>query len=684
MTIVHRRLKRPDKDVKRMKHAITGIRLTWLRLTASAALALLLSPLSAQPQSAPANALADASLEDLMNIQVTSVSKREQSLSKVGAAAFVLNSEDIRRSGATNIPDLLRLVPGVEVAQIDSHTWAVSIRGFNSLYANKVLVLIDGRSVYSPLTSGVNWDQQDVPLEDIDRIEVIRGPGGTVWGANAVNGVINIITKNSNQTQGGLVSAEGGSHEAGRGLIQFGGGIGQFGSFRIFGSYADTMDSVLPGGLASSDSSHTWHEGARSDWTLSPRDTVTVQGDSVQTQGLNNAPLGPSINETAVDNDILGRWTRSLSGGSDLSLQVSFDHYNRGYGTQEIRNTTDIDFQHHLKIGSRQDVVWGLAFYSTNDHLGASAVESWSPSRLTANLYSVFVQDEIRLTGTLALTVGSKIEHNSYTGAEYEPSAQLVWKPTIRQQVWISAARAVRQPNRSDVGIEVNTGTVPLGGGNFASAQLLGEPQQVSEQVRDFELGYRIQINRKLSLDVATFLGLYRNLSEQVPGDPYVSAVPSPHVVIPVYFEDVGRGRSYGGEIFAAWNATKRWRIVPSYSFIHINMNFTDPTDVGSGNTDATTPRHQVQVRSLFNLTRTIDWDTTFAWNASLGNAVSESVPAYARVDMRLAKRIGESIEISVAGQNLSSGRHLEFVVENGVVPVYVSRSVYGRIAFHF
>ncbi|MDP9054881.1 MAG: TonB-dependent receptor [Acidobacteriota bacterium] len=615
--------------------------------------------------------LTQASLEDLMSIQVTSVSKKEQSMSRVGAAAFVLNSEDIVRSGATNIPDLLRLVPGVNVAQIDSHTWAITVRGFNDLYANKVLVLIDGRSVYTPLTSGVDWDQQDVPLEDIERIEVIRGPGGTVWGANAVNGVINIITKNSAATHGGLVTAEGGTR-TGRSLVQYGGGVGQVGAYRLFGSYADTTNSLLPGGLQAPDSTHTWHAGARSDWTLSPRDTLTVQGDYVRMQGGREAAGGPNVEVTASDASILGRWTRSLSNGSDLSLQASFDHYNRNTGPSEIRSSTDLDFKHHLKIGSRHDVVWGLGFHSTSGLLGGDPLISGpSPAqRETDNRYSVFAQDEIKLTENLSLTLGSKLEHNHFTGIEYAPSAQLVWRPSVRQEVWMSAARAIREPNVAD------------------SVELAGQPQHHSETLRDLEVGYRTQISRKVSLDVATFFNLYNNLSELVTSTPIVFQVPNqnpnPNLGPPAFYSAIGRARSYGGEMFATWKATSRWRIVPSYSFIHINTNWTPSANEGSGNTNATTPRHQIQIRSLFNPTRSIDWDTTLAWIAALGTDSVESVPAYVRLDMRLAKRIGEHVEISLVGQNLTSGRHLEFITDNRVAPALVSRSVFGRAVFRF
>ena len=387
-----------------------------LRIAIALCATVALSP----AQSPTVKDLAQTSLEDLMNIEVTSVSKKEQKLSQVGAAVFVITQEDIRRSGATNIPDLLRMVPGIHVAQLDANIWAISIRGFTDRYGDKVLVLIDGRSVYSPLTSGVNWDQQDVPLEDIDRIEVIRGPGGTVWGANAVNGVINIITKNAKTTQGGLATASGGSHEFGQGLLQYGGTLGQKFAYRVFGSYGNVGNSASPSGEAVADGWHKVHSGVRSDWDLSPRDTLTVQGDLFQSREgqtldtlfSNDLPREAIIQDTITvgAGDILGRWNHALANGSDTTLQFYYDAYHRvDRGFSETRNTVDFDFQHHLTTGSRQEIVWGLGYRTTSDNTTAGYAAEYVPARLRDNLFSAFVQDDIRLTNSLSLHSGLEV-----------------------------------------------------------------------------------------------------------------------------------------------------------------------------------------------------------------------------------------------------------------------------------
>src|ERR1019366_7317910 len=377
----------------------------------SLAIILLLASSKAGPLPPPQDDLTQLSLEDLMKVKVTSVSRKEQSLSKVGAAVFVISQDDIRRSGMTNIPDLLRLAPGVDVARITANTWAISIRGFNDHYSTQVLVLIDGRSIYNQEFSGVLWDQQSVPLEDIDRIEVIRGPGGTVWGANAVNGVINIITKSAKATSGGLLSARAGSGNTGETLVQYGGRIADQGAYRVFGrafnvgnSLYQNGDPSFPAGGEANDGWHMAHLGARADWDLSPRDSLTLQGDFLKTNGgqtITHPVLNP-VAPAAIINDqiaftggnILGRWSRTLRNGSDLSLQVYNSHSSRlDLGGHENLNVTDLDFQHHLPVGSRNDVVWGLGYRLTHTELLAGLDVSFVPPRQTDQLFSGFAQD---------------------------------------------------------------------------------------------------------------------------------------------------------------------------------------------------------------------------------------------------------------------------------------------------
>jgi iron complex outermembrane receptor protein len=654
---------------------------------------LLVARAGAQTPSRPPD-LAVMSLEDLMNIEVTSVSKKEQKLSRTAAAIYVITDDDIRRSGATNIPDVLRMAPGVDVAQIDGHVWAISIRGFGDRFTDKVLVLIDGRSVYTPTSSGVNWDQQNVPLEDIERIEVIRGPAGTVWGANAVNGVINIITKSAKATHGAVVTSGAGSNGNAQGLLQYGGEIGYLGSYRIFGNYVNVGNSIAADGTPAPDNWHTSHGGFRTDWDLSQQDVVTVQGDLMgihagetnTEQFFNALPLQATLNTktTVAAGNILGRWIRTLSPTSDISLQAYYDGYNRyEQGGLERRKTFDLDFHHHFAAGSRNDIVWGLGYRVTMDNLAPKFSVFYVPQQRTDNLFNAFFQDEIRITNALRLTLGSKIEHNGYTGREYEPGAQLAWAPTKRQAVWISVARAIRQPARADTDIQIAVATFPVDNDNFALVQLSGNRQRKEERVLAYQLGYRAQVNKRLSWDIAGFSNFYSKVQTVESGDPFFSATPGPpHLVIPLTFSDRAHAWTYGGEIFANWMVTKRWRISPGYAFIHMNAHpdpsSNDTTVAGLG---GSTPHHKFEIRSLINLPHNLDLDSAFY---HVGSLPGEMVSSYNRLDTRLGWRVGEHSEFSIVGQNLLTPRHYESDDAFSLSHTQIKRSVYGKITWRF
>jgi len=634
------------------------------------------------------------SLEDLMNVEVTSVSKKEQKLSQAAAAVYVITQEDIRRSGAINIPDVLRMAPGVDVAQISGHLWAISIRGFGERFTDKVLVLIDGRSVYTPTNSGVNWDQQDVPLEDIERIEVIRGPGGTVWGANAVNGVINIITKSAKTTHGGLITAAAGSNGNAQELVQYGGAIGPKGSYRVFGNYVNVGNTTAVDGTPAPDNWHTSHGGFRTDWDISRRDALTVQGDllgihagdTVSETFFNALPLQATLNTktTVGGGNLLARWSRTFSPNSDISIQSYYDAYNRyEEGGLENRKTFDLDFHHHFAAGPRNDIVWGLGYRVTGDNLGPEFSKIFTPQQRTDHLYSAFIQDEIRATNLLRLTLGSKVEHNGYTGVEFEPSAQLVWTPTKRQAVWISIARAIRQPARTDTDIQIALATFPVDNGNFALVELSGSRLRATERVLAYQLGYRAQVNKYLSFDLAGFSNHYSNVQTTESGDPFFSASPGPpHLLVPLTFEDDAHAWTYGGEAFAHWNVIRRWRISPGYAFIHINAN----PDPGSNDTmvaglGGVTPHHKFEVRSLLNLPHNLDLDSAFYY---IGSLPGEGLPSYGRFDSRLGWRAGEHTEFSVVGQNLLTPRHSEDGDAFNLSHTQIKRSVYGKITWRF
>jgi len=671
-----------------------GSRIRSSSLLATLALALLVAPKSpAQPASSPPRALADASLEDLMNVEVTSVSRKEQKLSKTGAAVFVITQDDIRRSGAANIPDVLRMAPGVNVARVDANAWAISIRGFNSRYSNKVLVLIDGRSIYSPAFSGVDWDQIDVPLENIERIEIIRGPGGAAWGANAVNGVINIITMTPADTQGGLIVAQAGSQEGG-GLTRYGGKAGSLGTWRAFGRYSNTDSSIDPAGAPAADGWHAFHGSFRFDLQPSPGDKVMIQGDLYQSgegQSLtsvfhNSLPTVATFNDplTVASGDLQMLWTHTLRNGSETSLNVYYNHVKRNDQGLLQDSTLDLDFQHHIALNSRNDVVWGLGYRVAKDSLTLGRNTQFFPPQRTDSLYSAFVQDEIRLAESASFTVGTKLEHNAYTGFEYEPSARFVWTPTVRQTVWLSASQAIRQPSRQDTDLLYHDlAIIPLGGNSFGILTYTGNKASQAEQLRDYEGGYRAQFTKRLSLDVAVFRSYYRRLETTEQGNPYLAVTPvPPHFVFPIDLVDNGHARTYGGEAFATWNVTNRWRLSPGYSLIHLTP-VADPLNPNSSLTGLAggTPKHQIQFRSGLALRSNLDWDTSIFF---VGQLSGQQIPAYTRLDMQLRWRIRERIELGVTGQNLLAPHHAEFVDAYGVNYTQVQRSVFGKITWGF
>ena len=633
-----------------------------------------------------------------MNIQVTSVSKKEESLSKVGAAVFVITQEDIRRSGATNIPDLLRMAPGVDVAQIDANTYAISIRGFNDRLADKVLVLIDGRTVYTPTTSGVYWDQLDVPLEDIERIEVIRGPGGTVWGANAVNGVINILTKKAGDTQGALVRAGGGSQGAANGLVQYGGKIGQAGDYRVFEDYVNQGNLKASDGIApAADGFHMFHSGFRSDWTLSAHDTLSVQGDFMQnSEGetisvvfADALPKMATFNDavTTGEGDAMARWNHKFSNGSETSLQIYFDRYNRhDLGVHESLDTVDIDFQHHWHFWSRNDVVWGAGYRFTSDAHTPGYGKTYLPLNQSNNLSSAFLQDEIALADSLSFTLGSKVENQPYAGFQFEPSAQLVWSITNRQTIWMSASQAIKEVSREEAGLQIDPFTFPLPGGGFGVAQYSGNPGSQAERLHDFEIGYRSQIKKAFALDLTAFSSYYHDLQTLDAGEPYFALDQGPpHLVLPYFFGNSANAHTYGAELSANWNATSWWRLSTGYSALHMNI-LLDP---GSHDPDEperadNSPENQIQFRSLMKLPRNIEWDSAAYYVGRLRDGGDGAVPAYTRVDSRFGWRLGKKVELALVGQNLLTPLHAEFHNAYELRRTLVERSVSAKITWRF
>ncbi|HUK57188.1 MAG TPA: TonB-dependent receptor [Nitrospiria bacterium] len=634
---------------------------------------------ASEPKS-PAD-LSTMTLEELANIEITSVSKRPEPLSDAAASVDVITGEDIRRSGASSIPEALRLADNLDVAQKNSHDWGISARGFNTDLANKLLVLMDGRTVYTPLFSGVFWDRQNYLLEDIDRIEVISGPGGTLWGANAVNGVINITSKSAKDTQGLYVEAGGGSELRDFTGVRYGGTLAPDVYFRVYGQYFNRGDEVLANGDSASDSWRMGPGGFRIDSEASPNNKLTLQGDYYS--GHEDIPTGGDAGVSG--GNILGRWSHSFSYDSDMSLQFYYDRTHLSDPIpafvvnstpfapagilQDDLDTYDLDFQHGFRLGPNR-FVWGLGYRYTHDVVGNTPALAFFPPILDHNLYSGFAQDEIALLEKLSLTVGTKVEHNDYTGLEVEPNVRLAWIPTQQQTVWTAISRAVRTPSRLDRDLSEPAPpnlVVLKGGSDFDS-----------ETVIAYELGYRARLGQKVTASISTFYNDY---------DQIRSTSLTPVTILPFFFQNNLEGKTYGGELGANFQALDGWRLHGGYNLLKEHLRVKPgQTDFNNALNETGDPEHQFSLRSSMDLPQNVELDAGLRWVDTLhvNNAgVAETVPSYYELDVRIGWRPINNLELSVVGQNLLHDHHPEFGAPSPSREE-IQRSAYGKIAWRF
>lgn len=617
-------------------------------------------PLPPPPDSQLAQNLKRLSIEELTQLDITTASRRIEPLAQAAAAVSVLRGEDIRRSGATNLAEALRLADGLEVARADNGTWAISARGFNISTSNKLLVLIDGRTVYSPLFAGTFWSVQDVPLADIDRIEVIRGPGGAIWGANAVNGVVNIITKSAADTQGVKLGASAGTEERAIVSAQIGGGAAAF-DYRVY-ARVRARDALILGSGASADDPVKYAQGGfRLESNGTSRDSWLLQGDAY---GGREGRFDRADTHVAGSN-LMARWGRRFSPNSQFRAQVYFDQIYRRVVRQlrDVRHTFDLDLQHHVVAG-RHDVVFGGGFRaSRGDDMGNEAFHFDPQARLTT-IEGVFAQDEISLPGRLALILGSKFERNTFTGMEAQPSARVRWTATTRQTLWGAVSRAVRLPTRFDTDLRL---TDPSG-----AVTLTGTMDFDTEKITAYEAGYRAEVSRRLSVDLATFSNLYDELRSQEsptrPGQPIVLA-------------NRMNGRTYGADLSSTLLVLPRWRVHPSYSYLHVATTFdAGSTDRTRGFSEFNDPSHMFRLRSSVDLPRGIELDGFFRRIARLPHPV---VPAYSELEARIGWRASPSWEISLIGQNLLHARHPEFLLASPTREEF-QRGAYLRVLWQY
>jgi iron complex outermembrane receptor protein len=617
------------------------------------------------------------SLDELMDQEVTSVAKQPQSYAQAPAAINVITGDEIRRSGASSIPEALRLADNLEVAQQNSHDWNISARGFNASQGNKLLVLIDGRAVYTPLYGGVLWNMQDYLLEDIDRIEVISGPGGTLWGANAVNGVINITSKSAKDTQGLYLEAGGGTELQDFTGFRYGGMLASNVFFRVYGKYFDLNDEVFANGNDASDSARKGQGGFRIDAEPSLQNVFTVQGDLYA--GHENLPTG---DERIGGGNILGRWTHTISDDSDTSLQAYYDrtHLSFPYGAPlgtlvDDLDTYDLDFQHRFSLGERNKIVWGLGYRFTHEVEGNAHQVLFLPPIQDHSLFSGFLQDEIKLHEKLFLTLGTKLEHNDFTGFEVEPSARLQWNLTSKQMIWAAVSRAVRTPSRFDRDLDIPTFLPPplqtfqSGGTDFES-----------ETVIAYELGYRAQLGSKVSASISAFYNDYDHLRSLNPG-------PATNFFLPHVFANGLEGDTYGFELSTDYQILDWWRLHGGYDLLKENIHVKPgQTDLDNSLNETADPQQQFSIRSSMDLPFRTELDAAFRWVDIIHNnngGTPGTVPSYGELDVRIGWHATKNLEISIVGQNLLHDQHPESGFP-GSGQEQITRSVFGKIAWRF
>lgn len=659
------------------------------------------SAASAASDSAPDD-LMNLSLEELMQVEITTFSRRPTQLSRTPAAVFVVSANDIAHSGARSIPDVLRMVPGLQVAQLDASTWAVTARGSNGVYANKLLVLMDGRTLYTPFYSGVYWGLQDTDLSSIERIEVIRGPGATMWGANAVNGVINIITKKAGADPGTTASVASGNLRS-EGQVSHAGTVAGT-DYRGYLKYFD-RDAFADTGY---DDWDMLRAGLRVDGTFGESDQWFLNTEiftaDIGESTLITSPTPPYNQLNNINRDVDGAflltgWSRTLSATSGLQFKMFFDHTDRDGGApEEVRDTFDIDMQHYFRAGDRHNIIWGVNYRLSKDETTGDFVISLDPASRTQHLLSAFAQDEIRLVGDeLFMTVGTKLENNSFSNnsLEWEPNIRLSWNASDTQTLWGSVARAVRVPSRIEQSATINGAVLPPGapGNSFPVPFVLtivGDPDMDTEEVIAYELGYRQQFSESTHVDVAVFYNQYSDLriiNDRAPvcqpGSVPISVNPlcflsAQYVSLPIQMENGGDIDTHGLELSASHRFSPAWTMQAAYTYLHSDAL---PNAVSSA-VSQDYPDQQLSLRTAFSPTATTDMDF---WIRYVDQLSEQNVDSYLTLDTRFSWRPAPALELALVGRNLLGSGHVEFLQEfNETESVEVEREAYLELRWHF
>lgn len=637
--------------------------------------------------------LRELSLEELLDLEVSTVSKKEHRVGDSPAAISVLTEEDIRRSGVTHIAEALRLVPGVQVARLDANHWAISVRGFNEVFANKLLVMVDGRSVYTPLFSGTFWQFQDLSLESVERVEVVRGPGASVWGANAVNGVINIITKSARDSQGGHFSAGGGNFDEFLTTLGYGTAIADAAWLRFDGQFRDLGQLEDATGEGNGDDGLVGTGRFRLDWEPDDTAEFTLIGGGQYSEFSERVELmdlslpGYVRTDTRVpawNAHILGRWQRTVDERSAVEVQTYLDFSALDAPwIMEDRLNFDLEFNHRWQPGERHDFNWGIGYRLSADEIATSGdTIRFAEASRSVNLFSGYVQDEVQIVPeVLSVTAGVRLEHNEYTGFEVQPTLRGLWKLAEQHTAWGSISRAVRTPSRAENDATISVGLAPPGVYDPTLPALIsyyGSPAFDSEEVLAFELGYRWQAGERLHFDLASFFNIYEQLRGSQAGVPYLNDPLSPdYLVIPVAAVNDTQGNGWGGEVSAVWQVAADWRVRLGYSYLELDLEGSDALDLSGWS-----PQHQAFLQSLFRLRENLELDAAVRY---VGELTGPGIASYLTADVRLGWKLRENLELSVVGQNLFDSPHQEF--QSSLIrysPAYISRSVFGKVTWSF
>lgn len=629
--------------------------------------------------------LASLTLEELMDVQLTSVLRKGESLGETPAPVTVITAEQIRRSGATELPELLRLVPGVAVARIDSHTWAISARGFNGRNAGKLLVLVDGRSIYTPLFSGVQWETQDLVLEDIERIEVIRGPGGTLWGANAVNGIINIVTKPARQTQGKSLAAILGNEDPYNAVARFGGSLDGGGAYRVYGKAVRRDGLVREDGKEAKDDWDAWRAGFRADWKAGRGDDWTVLGEGSRgSTGLWAAPPLPDGSVLPLPGleghfhtaFLVGRWLRRASPGNEIQIQGSLDFFERTDGfIGEKYQAANLDFQQSFQAGNHHRLVWGLGARWASDRAWyASSVfgdSAFLPEKRLMPLWSAYLQDQWSL-GNLNLFLGTKLEHNRYTGLEIQPSLRASWLASPRFTLWAGVSRGLRTPSRitSDTSIR-NTLPSQMPKATIVT-EMRGNPDSPAEELVACETGLRWNPGAAFSFDLALFVNRYDNLATVDPLPPEIEFTPQGMVITTRMRTLSGaEAETKGGEAGLLWAPDPSWSLRGGASYLQSEVTLQPGSEdnyITAGYSGGD-PRWQGFLTGSFDLGKKWELDATLRRVGRIpgedkgpGSLSESGVPAYTEADLRLAWKPRPGLEVAFLGMNLLQADHPEFI----------------------